>query len=510
MRRQNVITGIALHFFQLFKLLARSILLLTAAIGSPPPGIPRPQLTLPRLPPERNRIVICSVQSVRVMVGTHSESGIDAEAKTRALDGILHSVTFARRERLKSLLKFLCESEMLGREADLTEYTIGVAALGKPADFRPLEDSTVRSCVYQLRQRLEKYYAEESPANPVHIELRKGSYVPRYVTAFAAQPLEPAEEVHPASMPEPAPEAMSSKSWRIVALTAFCTAGAIFVCLAVWALVVNPGFRLSAARLEPASAQAAWTPELEHFWEPFIGTRKPLAITYETRFFVHMGPLVVRDPRVNSLVTVESSEPLLQVQRLFSVHQIYGAGTYADVGLPSALFYLTRLLSSRVENMSVKSSRELSAPDIRDSNLLVLGKPWLDTQIARVLAAADLVDNNGRIVDNHPPPGERAEYKDVNDSRDPDGWNERYSLITLMPNPAGGGKLLALTASGSEQPAALAYYVTDPESARVLDAKLRAGRAKPPEYFQVLVRAQFKGNAPVRAEYVTHRALRIR
>ena len=119
------------------------------------------------------------------MVGTHVGPDIAAaplspDEKLRVLDEVLHSETFARSERLKSLLRFLCEAEIEGRETDLSEYTIGTMALGRPADFSPLEDSSVRSRAHELRQRLEKYYALEAPAAPIRIELRKGSYIPRF------------------------------------------------------------------------------------------------------------------------------------------------------------------------------------------------------------------------------------------------------------------------------------------------------------------------------------------
>ena len=92
-----------------------------------------------------------------------------------------------------------------------------------------------------------------------------------------------------------------------------------------------------------------------------------------------------------------------------------------------------------------------------------------------VLAGADLVDANGRILNVRPARGEPAEYKDVNDHTDPEGWSEKYSVITMMPNPAGPHTILALTGSGSEHPAALAYYLTNPDTAREhVPAPLRA------------------------------------
>ena len=105
------------------------------------------------------------------------------EEKRCALEEVLHSATMARSDRLKNVLRFLCEAEMEGRPGDLNEYTIGVKALGQPHDFSPAGNSAVRSRVYELRQRLERYYSTEAPDAAVQIHLAKGTYVPRFVRA---------------------------------------------------------------------------------------------------------------------------------------------------------------------------------------------------------------------------------------------------------------------------------------------------------------------------------------
>jgi hypothetical protein len=426
------------------------------------------------------------------MVGTQPGPGIGSDEKLRILEEVLQSETFARSERLKSLLRFLCEAEIEGRDAGLTEYAIGTGALGRSPDFSPLEDATVRSRIHELRQRLEKYYALEAPAAAVHIELRKGSYVPRFSPVHSA-----IVQVEPSPIPASLPAGPSQRPVRKAAIIGFFAGIAVMLAIAaVWSLVNRP--------------PSPWTPELEAFWQPFISRRTPLLVAFETRFFVQMGPLVVRDTHVNSLGAVESSEPLMRVQNLFGLHQLYETGNYTDVGAPSALFHLTRLLSSRVSAMAVKSSAEMTAADVRDSNLILIGKPWLNPQLERALAAADLVDANGRIRNVHPAPGEPAEYVDINNRSDPDAWTEKYSVITMMPNPAGTGKILALTASGSEHPAALAFYVTNPETTRILFRKMRTASVNAPEYFQILVRSQFKGKELVKIEYVTYRSFKAR
>lgn len=440
-----------------------------------------------------------------------------ADEKLRIVDEVLRSESFARSERLKSLLRFLCEAEIEGREADLTEYTIGTMALGRPADFSPLEDSSVRSRAHELRQRLEKYYAVEAPAAPVRIELRKGSYIPRFCLVpreDEAEVTAPASSIseEAAALPEKAaalPEKAAARvhiPLRSVAVGFAAGAVAMFVGLAAWSGTARPGAHLPATRLEASAAPSPWTPELEAIWAPFLGKRAPVLVAFETRFFVQMGPLVTRDPHVDNIGEVESSDSLMRVKGLFGLHQLYSNLNYSDVGAPLATFYLARLLSSRIPGMVVKSSHEMTAADFRDNNLILIGKPWMDPRVERVLAKADLVDVRGKVLNVHPKPGEPAEYLDANDQVDPEGWSEKYSVITMLPNPAGKNRILALAATGSEASAALAYFLTSPETARELWKHLHTGSTVP-EYYQILVRAEFKSTALVKVEYVTYRTL---
>ena len=59
------------------------------------------------------------------------------QQKQLALNAALDSQTFARADQLKCFLKYVCEMEIAGRGHELTEYRIGVEALGGPFIFHP-------------------------------------------------------------------------------------------------------------------------------------------------------------------------------------------------------------------------------------------------------------------------------------------------------------------------------------------------------------------------------------
>jgi hypothetical protein len=103
------------------------------------------------------------------------------EEKRAALDRALRSRTFARSEQLRAFLSFVCEAEIQGRGRDVTEYVIGVEVLGRPQNYSPAEDSSVRTRAYELRQKLQKLYALELSNEPVQIAIAKGAYAPQYL-----------------------------------------------------------------------------------------------------------------------------------------------------------------------------------------------------------------------------------------------------------------------------------------------------------------------------------------
>jgi hypothetical protein len=110
-----------------------------------------------------------------------SKPSATSEEKLDALELVLKSNTFARSDQLKRFLRYVCEMEIAGRAHEISEYSIGTDALGKPSGYSPGEDSSVRSRAHALRQKLQEFYELEYTADTLRIEIRKGSYTPHFV-----------------------------------------------------------------------------------------------------------------------------------------------------------------------------------------------------------------------------------------------------------------------------------------------------------------------------------------
>jgi tetratricopeptide (TPR) repeat protein len=122
------------------------------------------------------------LDSVVVSVSRESDQAIRAE-----LDRALNSRTFVHSHRICRFLQFVVEEYLAGRQQRLKEYLIGLEVFGRPESFDPRVDSIVRVEARRLRAKLGEYYATEGGDSPLHIQLRKGSYIPLFETAPVAQ-----------------------------------------------------------------------------------------------------------------------------------------------------------------------------------------------------------------------------------------------------------------------------------------------------------------------------------
>ena len=162
---------------------------------------------------------------------------------------VLQSQTFARADQLKKFLRYICEMEEAGRAGEISEYLIGIHALGRPADYSPADDSGVRGRAHALRLKLQQLYQLERPDAEIRVGLRKGSYTPYYYC-------EAPEQAEP--KPAPAPPVTEPRKSRRVPRAAW-----VLGALALAAALTAAGRSLM---LRPSRPEAI----LREFWDPML------------------------------------------------------------------------------------------------------------------------------------------------------------------------------------------------------------------------------------------------
>ena len=79
---------------------------------------------------------------------------------------------------LSKFIEFVVEKKLSGQEDEIKEYTIAVKGLGKPRDYNPQLDASVRIHAGRLRRLLTQYYRDKGKNDVVLIDIPKGTYIP--------------------------------------------------------------------------------------------------------------------------------------------------------------------------------------------------------------------------------------------------------------------------------------------------------------------------------------------
>jgi hypothetical protein len=403
---------------------------------------------------------------------------------------ILASATFAHSDALRRLLAYLGEKSLAGEGSGLKEYTIGVEAFGKPDDYNPQEDPTVRVLASKLRHKLEDYYRTEGHDSAVRIELPKG----HYRLEFLRRAPESAASWPPAASAE-------VRKWRRICWLLSAALVAVAVIATVWAGLLLQN------RTATARGGAAWTPELELIWRPYLEGNRPVLIALGTPLFTKFAQGFFRDPRLNLWEEAEGSERLREVQKALGSSYASPSYNYTGVGEASGTFLLTRLLAPRRPNLLLKRSAAFSWEDLSTHNAIFLGSPKYIPRLKDIPFQQDFVIEGGSLHSLRPQPGEPREFPEV--------WTpnhaailEDFALVTHLPGLHGRGEITVLAASSTEGTWAATEYVTNPSHAKELVARLGAVRGRLPEAYQVVVHAVIKDGVPIGVKAVAHRVLR--
>src|SRR5258708_26653655 len=81
------------------------------------------------------------------------------------IDNIIRSHSLRGSESLCKLLQYLAKQSLYHPDAPLKEYQIATEVYGRPTDFDPQSDSTIRVQAERLRGKLAVDYAGEGPSD---------------------------------------------------------------------------------------------------------------------------------------------------------------------------------------------------------------------------------------------------------------------------------------------------------------------------------------------------------
>jgi hypothetical protein len=443
---------------------------------------------------------------------------LTSEQKHAALEAVLYSQTFSRADQLKSFLKYVCEMEMAGRGQELTEYSIGIEALGRPANYSPGDDSAVRTRAFALRKKLQEFYEHEQPNAVLRIELLKGSYCPHFVESQphleANSDGTPAEQLAPQLLSSPTvqeellpTETTRQRAWKRSWVLPF-SAGAILTALLAGGLYWRLGAR-------PVSNGVSHNPSpiLTEAWGPLLAPKADvlICVANPTSFSVH--PSALSPATTTTPFNYPGALPM--PQQLYELYNkrspapanpaltITRNGTYWGdmVGALRAF----KVLNDAGVSPQIFPEIAFTMSMLRRRNAILFGAPDYSSAVARFQENCPLrVNYLDAIVGSATgQPAARYALKLGQQQR----LTQVFGLITVLPGESSADqqtRILIFSGVNSAGAQAAAEFFSSPEHLLELKKELKkAGYDTFPSAYQVVVRAETEDSILLNFRYET-------
>ena len=292
-----------------------------------------------------------------------------------SMEKVLCSSHFKDALQLQSLLRYIVENSINGKDDALKERIIGMNVFGRKPDYETADDPIVRSRVGQLRRRLDQYYeTAESEGPSVQIVIPLGSYRAAFILRPGANggsngnrtvdphPVATLDAEKKQIEPEAtaAPEAPRKARWRTWGIVA-ATAGTIL--LTVW--ITSGEWRKS---------------ELDLFWEPIFENNKSVLIYTGTGWVYtpsasYADKLLSLSPPDERSLPIEEWRipPLKDGEVLTAKDVVVDQVGFSGSGEVKASVDLAVLLAAHHRSFSLRSGPDLPFEDLQGSPAILLG-----------------------------------------------------------------------------------------------------------------------------------------
>ena len=401
------------------------------------------------------------------------------------IDKLVNSQVLHGSESLCKLLRYLGEHALDHPGSALKEYQIATEVFGRPQDFDPQHDSTIRVQAGRLRLKLAEYYSTEGADDNLVVEVPKGAYV----VSFHQRAARPAK-VRPVSWRDSDANDVTGRTPRRWPVLPVILSVLLAAAVAIIALLLARG---NEAKKQQASGNEPAPAAFSAFWKGFVAGPEEPWVIFSNGAFVGRPETGMRyfDP------TRDSHDAILDY--------------YTGVGEVLAIHALDRTFGLLQRQIRVKRGSLLSLDDVKNNDTIFVGSPAENLTLREIPSSQDFIfrpltsgprKGDLAIMNIHPQAGE-AEY-----------WvgtqahallTEDYSVIALEHglNPAKWVLILAGTTTMGTQ--AAVEFVCQQNSLEELLPRLKVaenGELKP---FEAVLRIKVTRGVPVESEVVALR-----
>jgi len=389
------------------------------------------------------------------------------------IDRIAASPVLQGSEALCNLLKYLARHSIEAPEVPVKEYQIATELFGRPANFDPRVDSTVRVQMSRLRSKLQEFYSTLGRDEPILVEIPRGTHTVsfREREAVPPLPLEPVVAPHE-------PSRWFRYRWHVIAALA-AVAASVFAVMWQKRLVE-----------QPKSGPRAVAP-LAVFWRGILrGATEPLVVFSNAEF--------VGRPETGLRYLKPGQSPAGPV-----------FDHYTGVGEVLSIHDLDEVLFRLGKPFLVKRGRLLNWDDTKNRDLIFLGSPSenlslrelsLDRQFKFQTMETPPRKGDLAIVNLRPGASEQTYYfasKDLPITED-------YALVELVTGTRPSRSILLLAGTTTFGTQGAVEYVCSEDSVRDLLPRVSNG-ADSVGPFTALLHLKINGGVPIETTVVALR-----
>jgi hypothetical protein len=410
---------------------------------------------------------------------------------------IASSATFARSTRLSHLLLYLCEQNLSGRDALLTEQNIAAHVFDRARNFDPTADTIVRSHILRLRQKLEVYFAEEGLKESIRILIPKGGYVPAFESVQPSPTIPQKSELPDEAEAGAAAESdivrgFERRQKRLLIACAVLTGLCVLMALFLW----------RKEQLERSKISISEHSVRHQLWSRLFPPGSNTMLVAADSGLVMLHGLTQQNSTLSEYVDRNYNKELSTVTTMQPGVALSIASrrytSFVDLELFDRLTHLPEALTGHYK---ITYARDLHANDFKDSNIVLSGSqdanPWVELfepQMNFVLQN-DLPKGIRAFANRNPQPGEQKVYV---------SQQFEYGVLAFLPNLSGTGSVLLIEGTSVAGTEAISDFLFEDSTLEPFLTKISKQDGSLP-HFEILLESKSLNGSAAQSKIVAYR-----
>ncbi|MGB7264875.1 MAG: hypothetical protein WBC92_05145 [Terracidiphilus sp.] len=397
-------------------------------------------------------------------------------------------------EALCKLLQYLAHHTLNSPANHLKEYQIGTEVLGRPVDFDPQTDSSVRMQVGRLRTKLNEYYSSAGVHDPILVDVPKGRYALSFERNVRTTEQQGTGEGDTRDL---APT--FARRWRELAIL-IVMAIAVGCCTVL--LIQKRAAQHSLDALQRSFYPWQYEPSVSAFWSDVLGANSNTDIVLaDTSYGLLQATTGMRfglNDYINRsyISQIQAKETQPEMHDALRLIAGWRLASIDEFKLARGILALDPL----DQKMHIYSARDFMPDLIKRDNVVLIGgrltNPWEELFENRLNFTMKF-DNSGSptIVNKAPISGERNSYIGS-------GPDNGYSLVAYLPNPDHNGVVILLEGTDAVSSEAAGDFLLSED--QLSDFRKMMHVTKFP-YFEVLLKISEVRGTPLTASIEAYR-----